>query len=128
MSDVREQATVRRGRPRIVRVAGSLLVLLGLANVVLAGLAAFTGYIRLADSTAVALGLLGVVTVVLGALVAAGRRWALVASLVVFGGLFVVQAFAATGTGGLAPAVITLAVVVVPLVLALRATRSSDRA
>jgi hypothetical protein len=49
----------------------------------------------------------------------------MVTALVVFGGLFVVQAFAASG-GESAPALVTLAVVLVPLVLALRAGRTGD--
>lgn len=57
---------------------------------------------------------------------AIGRRWALLVALAVFGLLFVIQAFAAAGTGVSAPAAITLAVVVLPLVLAVRATSSRD--
>lgn len=126
MADTAQQTTTSDRGARAARLAGSLLVVLGIANVALAGIAAFTGSIRLADATAAVLGLLGLVTVVLGVLVARGRQWALVTSLVVFGGLFIVQAFAATGSGSAAPAVITLGVVVLPLVLALRASRSRD--
>lgn len=120
-AEPREPETTRV-RP-VLRVAGLLLVLLGLANVVLAGVAAATTLIRLPDSTTVVLGLLGLATVVLGVLVARGSRWALVTALVVFGGLFVVQAFAATDGSGAAPAVVTLAVVVAPLAVAAHRTR-----
>ncbi len=126
MADTAGQTTRAHRGATASRLAGALLVALGLANVVLAGITAFTGLIRLPDATAVVLGLLGVVTVVLGVFVAIGRRWALITSLVVFGGLFVIQAFAATGSGSSAPAVVTLGVVVLPLVLALRATRTTD--
>lgn len=123
MVDVHEGATTDRRTSPVVRVAGSLLVLLGLANVVLAGISATTGLIRLSGATATAQGLLGSATVALGVLVFLGRRWALTTALTAFGLLFVVQAFAATDDGALAPALVTLLVVVLPLVLAWRATR-----
>ena len=113
-------------RPRpVVRVAGGVVGLVGLANVVLGALALTTGWLRLDDATAVTLAVLGVLTLALGVLVATARRWAMVVALVVFGALFAVQAFSATG-GAPAPAVITLAVVLLPLVLALRSTRRPD--
>lgn len=112
-----------RSRQLAARTAGVLLVVLGAANVVLAGISTWTDQIRLSEATAGALALLGLVTAVLGVFVLRGRRWALVTSLLVFGGLFAVQAFAASG-GEDAPALITLALVVVPLVLAVRADRA----
>ena len=105
------------------RLAGAVLVLLGAANVALAGIALWTELIRLPASAAGALGVLGLVTVVLGVFVLRRRRWALVASLVVFGALFLLQAFAAGG-GSTTPALVTLAVVLVPIVMALRAERA----
>ena len=123
MDDVAARTESAPGRSAAARVAGVLLVLLGVMNLVLAGIALWTTMIRLSTATAVALGVLGLVTVVLGVFVARRRRWALVVSLVIFGVLFLVQAFAATG-GGTAPALITLAVVLVPIVLALRADRA----
>lgn len=113
-------------RPRpVVRLAGVLLALVGVGNAVLGLVAWATDRIDLPTSTSVALVVLGSVTAALGALVWTGRRWATVLALVVFGGLFGIQALGATG-GAPAPAVITLAVVLVPLVLAARAQRADD--
>lgn len=83
------------------------------------------GQPRLETGGAIALVVLGVLTAGLGMFVGVGHRWAMVVALVVFGGLFAVQAFGATG-GSPAPAAITLAVVLLPLVLAMRATREAD--
>lgn len=123
MSQTEQEASKADGVVPAARIAGALLVLLGLVNVVLAVISLTTDVIRLAGPETGALAVLGTFTAVLGVFVLRGRRWAMVTSLVVFGGLFVVQAFAATG-GESAPALVTLAVVLVPLVLALRAGRT----
>ena len=115
-------------RTGAARLAGVLLVLLGVTNVTLSAMALTGDAIRISDGTGLALGVLGLVTVVLGVLVFRGRRWAILAALVVFGGLFAIQLFASSG-GATTPALITLAVLVVPLLVALRATtgeRSDD--
>lgn len=110
-------------RPVGPLVAGAVLGLLGLANVVVGVLALATGLVRLTPATAGSLLVLGVVTVALGVLVARAVRWATVLALVVFVGLFVAQAASGGGASGPAPALVTLAVVVAPLVLALRIHR-----
>lgn len=116
---------VRARRRLVVRLAGALLTLVGIANVALGGLALTTSAFDLPDTTATTLVVLGIATALLAGFVAAGRRWAMLLALVVFGGLFAVQAFGATG-GAPAPAVVTLAVVLVPLVLAIRATMTDE--
>lgn len=113
-------------RPAGPLVAGAVLGLLGLANVAVGALALATGLVRLTPATAGTLVVLGVVTVALAALVARAVRWATVLALVVFVGLFVAQAANGGGTSGPAPALVTLAVVIAPLVLALRGQRGDE--
>lgn len=117
----RERAV--REQRRAVRVAGVVLLLVGLANTAFGVLALTTDLVRLLPPDAGMLAALGVATAALGVLVLQGRRWAVTLALVVFGVLFVVQAVrAATAedAAGSVPAMVTLALVVVPLLVARR--------
>lgn len=120
------ESTAGGRRPAAPVVAGVVLGVVGLANVVVGVLAAVTGLVRLTPATAGTLAVLGLVTVALGVLVARRVRWATVLALVVFVGLFVTQAAAGGDAAGPAPALVTLAVVIAPLVLALRSARLNE--
>lgn len=110
-----------RRAPTATRVAGVVLLLVGGANIAFGVLSTATDLVRLAPPDAGLLAVLGVATVALGVLVLRGLRWAVNLALLVFGGLFVLQAArAATGgdVAGTAPALVVLALVVLPLLYA----------
>ena len=70
--------------PRSARAAGMLLMLLGVANVAVAGWGLAAGPDEIATGLAIGLGLAGAGTVVLGRLVARGHRVAVYVALIVF--------------------------------------------
>lgn len=98
------------------RLAGALLVLLGLANVVLGVLSLATDLTRLGGETAGVLLSLGLATAIVGFFVWRGRRGALHVALGVFGVLLVLEIVTAAdrATGRL----VVLAVVVGALLFA----------
>lgn len=105
------------------RLAGALLVVVGVVDLVIGALALASDVVRLAGGTALGLLLAGAVTTLLGVMVWRGSRRAVIAALGLFGVLLVVQlgdvALDGGVTPGTGPALGLLAALVVVLVVAL---------
>lgn len=113
--------------PRSARLAGALLVSLGLANVAVAVWALAAGSDELATGLAVGLAVAGAATVVLGRLVWRGNRTAVYVALVVFELLLIPRlvTLGEPGTGAWASLLLLLGLVVLLWVAAVAVRRSA---